>query len=233
MAAEITIFVVRHGKTLMNTLNKVQGWCDSPLTPEGVESARCVGLGMRDIPFRSAYCSTLKRTRQTAEIILEAKGQVDVPIVEIDGIKEAAFGSFESETTFRMWESAAYYLHYTAAEQMSKDILDGKLSYRDVVNAIQELDRLGMAESFEQLEIRTQQSLRAMAVAEAEKGAANILVVSHGMSMLAMLLSLGGDKILKGHIDNAGVCKIVYKDGAFLVESMNDHSYAERGRLVT
>lgn len=230
MNEEITFFVVRHGKTLMNTLNKIQGWCDSPLTKEGIESVKFVGLGMKDISFRSAYCSTLRRTKQTAELILEAKGQTELEPIEIEGFKEAGFGSFESETTFRMWESAAYYLHYTAAEQMSRDIQNGKLSYRKVVNAIKELDRFDMAESFEELEARTQESFRTIAEAESQKGSGNILIVSHGMSMLAMLLSLGGDKILKGHIDNAGVCKVIYKSGDFIVESMNDNSYLEKGK---
>ena len=30
----VTLWFVRHGKTLLNTLDRVQGWADSPLTDE-------------------------------------------------------------------------------------------------------------------------------------------------------------------------------------------------------
>ena len=28
-------YLMRHGQTLFNTLNRIQGWCDSPLTEKG------------------------------------------------------------------------------------------------------------------------------------------------------------------------------------------------------
>lgn len=233
MNSKITFYVVRHGRTLMNALDRVQGWCDSPLTPEGQQVAKCVGLGMKEIPFRSAYCSTLRRTRQTVDIILAAKGQADLLPVEVDGFREAGFGSFESGKNLRMWESAAYYLHYKSAEAMYNDVVAGKVTFRTVLNAIKELDRFDMAESYEQVEQRTQASLRAIAEKEAQEGDGNILVIAHGMSIVAMLLSLGGDKLLRGHLENAAVCKVVYENESFTVESMNDLSYAERGRLET
>jgi probable phosphoglycerate mutase len=188
---------------------------------------------MKDILFRSAYCSTLRRTRQTADIILEAKGQGDISPIEIDGFREAGFGSFESGKNLRMWESAAFFLHYKSPEAMYSDVLAGKVTFRAILNAVKELDRLDMAESYEQVEQRTQASLRAIAEEEATKGDANVLVIAHGMSIVAMLLSLGGDKLLKGHLENAAVCKVTYEKGEFTVESMNDLSYAERGRLAT
>lgn len=233
MNSKITFYIVRHGRTLMNTLDRVQGWCDSPLTLEGQEVAKYVGLGMKDIPFRSAYCSTLRRTRQTVDIILKAKGQGNIQPIEIDGFREAGFGSFESGKNQRMWESAAFFLHYKSAEAMYNDVLAGKITFRAILNAVKELDKFNMAESYEQVEQRAQASLRAIAEEEAEKGDANVLVIAHGMSIVAMLMSLGGDKVLKGHLENAAVCKVTYERGEFSVESMNDLSYAERGRLAT
>jgi probable phosphoglycerate mutase len=167
------------------------------------------------------------------DIILAAKGQADLLPVEVDGFREAGFGSFESGKNLRMWESAAYYLHYKSAEAMYNDVVAGKVTFRTILNAIKELDRFDMAESYEQVEQRTQASLRAIAEKEAQEGDGNILVIAHGMSIVAMLLSLGGDKLLRGHLENAAVCKVVYENESFTVESMNDLSYAERGRLET
>lgn len=30
------LYLMRHGQTLFNCQNKIQGWCDSPLTEEGI-----------------------------------------------------------------------------------------------------------------------------------------------------------------------------------------------------
>ncbi|MFT4221978.1 histidine phosphatase family protein [Dysgonomonas sp.] len=233
MSSKITIYVARHGKTMMNTFDRVQGWCDSPLTKEGIDSARYLGYGLSDIEFRTVYCSDLRRTRQTARIILGAKGQEDIPIIELPGLKEACFGSFEADFNKTLWYSAALYLHYTSVDDMLKAILDKKVGYHEVLDAIKALDTTGAAEGFGQVEARTQESLKEIAENEAEYGDGNILVISHGMSILAMLLSLGGDKIFVRPLQNADICKVTYQDGKFTVESMADSSYVEKGRAMS
>ena len=35
-------YLMRHGQTLFNTLNRIQGWCDSSLTEKGRDQARQV-----------------------------------------------------------------------------------------------------------------------------------------------------------------------------------------------
>ena len=233
MNAKLNIYVVRHGKTMMNTLERVQGWCDSPLTLEGIEVARFLGYGLSDIKFRTAYCSDLKRTRQTVQIILGAGDQQDIPIIELAGLREACFGSFEADFNNSMWRSAALFLQYVSPGDMYNDLLEKKVSHSDILGAIKRLDTMGMAESYEQVEARTQESLKEIAENEITSGNGNILVVAHGMSILAMLLSLGGDRLIKGHLDNAAVCKVTYQDGKFTVESMGDMSYIEHGRKAS
>lgn len=230
--SKITLYVARHGKTLMNTLDRVQGWCDSPLTKEGIDAARYLGYGLSDITFRTAYCSDLRRTRQTVQIILGAKGQDDVPVIELPGLRETCFGGFEADFNHVMWNSAALYLHYTSVEEMFKAILEKHINYGNVLDAIKKIDKLGLAESFSQVESRTQESLSEIAENEAQYGDGNILIVSHGMSILAMLLGLGGHRLFKKPLDNAAVCKVTYQDGEFTVESMADMSYVEKGHLI-
>ncbi|MFV0538490.1 MAG: histidine phosphatase family protein [Dysgonomonas sp.] len=232
MAEKITIYVVRHGKTVMNTLDRVQGWCDSPLTKEGIDAARYLGYGFEDIEFRTAYCSDLRRTLQTTRIILGAKGQDDIPVIELAGLREACFGSFEADFNHTMWYHAALYMRYVSVEDMFKDILEKKISYKEVLNTVKLLDKMGMAEDFAQVEARTQESLREIAKNEIEYGEGNILVVSHGMSILAMLLGLGGYDLFVKPLSNAEVCKVIYADGKFTVESMADSAYLEKGRTI-
>ncbi len=233
MSSKVTFYIVRHVRTLMNTLDRVQGWCDSPLTAEGIAMATNVGRGMQHIPFRSAYCSTLRRTLQTTKEILSAKGQSNIEISEIDGFKEACFGSFESDTNPHMWGSAGLYLGYRSLDALYQALVRGEITYREIMKAIQEIETLGIAESFEQVEERSQEALRTLAEQEAIRGEdANVLIVSHGVCICCMLMSLGGEELLKGHLENASVCKVIYQDGNFTVESMNDMSFYENGKLA-
>lgn len=75
---DVTIYLVRHGKTFFNTTGQVQGWADSPLTEEGEYQADAAGKGMKDIVFTTAFSGDLGRQRATAKHIL-AQNQGDIP----------------------------------------------------------------------------------------------------------------------------------------------------------
>lgn len=67
----VDFYIVRHGKTQFNEEQRVQGWCDSPLTAEGVRSAREMGCVLAPVDFAAAYASDRGRTRQTlAELMI-------------------------------------------------------------------------------------------------------------------------------------------------------------------
>lgn len=229
---KVTFYIVRHGKTIMNTLQRSQGWCDSPLTPQGIEVAEFLGLGLKDIEFETAYCSTLQRTHQTARIILKTKGQENIPLIEKEGFKEAGFGSYESHDESELWIKVAFFMQYTDPNDIDKDLEKGILKYGDISDAIARIDSWKVAEDWNTIETRTQKALYEVAVAESKKGTKNVLIVSHAMAIAAMLLSLGGDKIIKGDLRNASVCKVEYENGKFTVISMGDMSYIEKGRLM-
>lgn len=230
MSSTITFYIARHGKTLLNTLDRVQGWCDSPLTPQGIEAAEFLGAGLGDVIFDSVYTSDLRRTRQTAEVILSAKGQSDLPIIEKWGFREACFGGYESDYNLKMWCDVSLFLGYTRYEDMYADLFAGKLNNEDVLDAISKLDRMGLAESFKQVESRSQNALKEIAEKESlDTIDKKILVVAHGMSIIALLQNWGGGELLKSHLDNASVCKVVYRDGWFTVLSMGDMSYVNKG----
>ncbi|MEN9918179.1 MAG: hypothetical protein RL662_615 [Bacteroidota bacterium] len=231
MTPIITFYIVRHGKTLLNTLDRVQGWCDSPLTPEGIEVAQYLGAGLLDTAMDSVYTSDLRRTRQTAETILNEKGQPNLRINELFGFREACFGIYESDFNSKMWGDVSLFLQYTTKEAMYKDIFGGKISNKEVLDTISKLDPMQLAESFEQVETRSQEALNEIAEKEStDQSNKNILVVAHGMSIICMLYNLGGKELLKQHLDNASVCKVIYQNGAFTVQSMGDMSYVDKGR---
>lgn len=96
-----TLYVLRHGQTEYNLQRRVQGRCDSPLTPLGVEQARAAGrwLAGQGIRFDRMCTSPLGRAVSTLEVVREellAAGARDLPPVEpVDGLVERCYGVFE------------------------------------------------------------------------------------------------------------------------------------------
>lgn len=45
--APVTLYLTRHGKTMLNTTGRMQGWCDSPLTEDGAAVAEKLGRGLK------------------------------------------------------------------------------------------------------------------------------------------------------------------------------------------
>ena len=95
--SKVKLYIARHGKTMFNTIGRVQGWSDSPLTPFGEEGIRELGVGLKaaGIPFKSAYSSDSGRTIQTMDIILRETGLETIPYKRDKRIREWCFGSFD------------------------------------------------------------------------------------------------------------------------------------------
>lgn len=89
-----TLYLMRHGQTLFNQRRKIQGWCDSPLTPLGINQAKAAAeyFKVSNIVFDHAYCSTAERACDTLELI------TSMPYTRLKGLKEFSFGTFEGES---------------------------------------------------------------------------------------------------------------------------------------
>ena len=48
------LHLVRHGQTAFNRYNRLQGWCDSPLTDSGLADADKAGRKLAGIDFAAA-----------------------------------------------------------------------------------------------------------------------------------------------------------------------------------
>lgn len=233
----VTFYFTRHGKTMLNTLDKVQGWADSPLTAEGVQVAEYLGKGLQveNIIFDAAYSSDLGRARETAHIVLNTKGQGDLELTEVSKIRETNFGSYEGDKNHQMWNDAAIYLHYKTDKDLFAALAKDPSLIVDAVNAFKATETLGVGEGYEDVKARGQKAIREIAEAEAAKGGGNILVVGHGMSLGIFLSDIDytGKKPSASHMGNAAVCKVTYKDGKFTLESFGDMSYIETGKKLS
>jgi len=88
------LYLMRHGQTLFNVYRRIQGWCDSPLTENGINQAIKARTYLKDIPFDHYYSSTSERACDTLEIVTEGK----VPYTRLKGLKECYFGVFEGQS---------------------------------------------------------------------------------------------------------------------------------------
>lgn len=83
---------IRHGKTHFNEIGLKQGWCDSPLTKEGIQQIEKMSQLLKDEKITKAYTSPTLRAKQTAQIILK---EHDVLLHEDERLKEVNFGALE------------------------------------------------------------------------------------------------------------------------------------------
>lgn len=88
------LYLMRHGQTVFNLRRKIQGFCDSPLTEEGIRQAKIAGEYFNDIELDHLYSSTSERCCDTLEII----NNNNMPYTRLKGLKEMNFGIFEGES---------------------------------------------------------------------------------------------------------------------------------------
>lgn len=90
-----TLYLMRHGETLFNTLSKLQGWSDSPLTEKGIRQAEIAGryFTQNHITFDHAYSSSSERACDTLEAATGGK----LPYTRVKGLKEICFGKMEGQ----------------------------------------------------------------------------------------------------------------------------------------
>ncbi|MBM7642795.1 histidine phosphatase family protein [Streptococcus loxodontisalivarius] len=92
-----SLYLMRHGQTLFNQLNLIQGWCDSPLTADGIAQAKTAYnyFSSQNISFDKIYSSTSERCCDTCEL---ASGRTDY--TRVKGLKEFNFGRMEGQPEF-------------------------------------------------------------------------------------------------------------------------------------
>lgn len=87
------LYLMRHGETLFNRRNLIQGVVNSPLMAEGVAQAlhtRSAYFEKQNIQFDTVVCSPEGRAVQTCSLV------TDQPAVYLKGLHEMCFGRLEA-----------------------------------------------------------------------------------------------------------------------------------------
>mgnify|MGYP000972931557 FL=1 len=218
------LYIVRHGKTMFNTIGRAQGWSDTPLTAEGEHGIRELGLGLKEsgIEFKRAYSSDSGRTIQTMGIVLEEMGLTGkIPYRTDKRIREWCFGSFDGAYDGELFMGVMpRVFHVDHVHQ---------LSYPELAEGLVEVDTAGWAESWEKLSSRIWGGFESIAKEVEEQGGGNALIVSHGMTIgtFAWLIDHATPRGLG--LQNGSVTVVDYENGKFAIDRIGDMSYREVG----
>lgn len=192
------LFIVRHGRTEHNDRHLMQGWTDSPLTPDGVAEVRATAAALAPVGWHAAFTSPLPRCRTTAAELLA--GRADVPLTVVDGLKEAHCGDLEGRPEAEaasVVDVTTFFSSYIAGEHPGLP---------------------GSAETGAQFRQRVVDAF-ALVVEQVPPGA-RALVVTHGATLSAYLAIVGVDG--STYLRNAGVSVVdVHLDGTATCQALD------------
>lgn len=178
------IYLLRHGKALHNKPDEVAtfggGQIDNELTKTGeLETAKFAEDLFRESGgIDGIFCSGMKRSRQTAEILsrrLEELNGDKVKIVVLNDLEEINVGDFTGRT-----EAESREIDHIAAEAF----YDGKITDLNFPNG----------EDYEKLKKRVGSVTEQLKRVACQKPAGNFAVVGHGMFNRVILHELFYDK---------------------------------------
>ncbi|GHU87255.1 phosphoglycerate mutase [Spirochaetia bacterium] len=238
----LVIYVVRHGQTIFNLMDRVQGISDGVLTEKGIVGAVNMGKGLRDVPFERVYSSDLKRAIETARLAMnENRATKDWTVKEMKELREVSFGIYEGDPNYVMYAAmakelgvpvpaGAVSLGTIAAPLMqhfgsAKAFLDGLADFNKRVDT-----EYRIAESADEVYARLRKGLDEIITENPNGG--NVMLVAHGQSISFMLNVMGVELPGGTNLGNSSVTKIVYDDAAktFTVDGpVGDLSYLEAG----
>lgn len=222
--AKTRLFVIRHGRTMFNTIGRAQGWSDTPLTAEGERGIQALGIGLREsgLEFTRAYSSDSGRAIQTMGIILDELGLKDqIPYRFDKRIREWCFGSFDGAYDGDLFMGVL--------PRVFKVDDFHQLSLMELAEGIVEVDTTGWAESWSALSGRIKEGFEAIAKEVEAAGGGNAIVVSHGMTITTLIYLIDPKAVEELVLDNGSVTVLAYEDGAFHIEKIGDMSYRKVG----
>ncbi len=89
----MNLYLVRHGKTYMNEKGLIQGTSNTSLSELGIRQAKEAKDNLKDVKFDICISSPLKRTIETATIIVNNKCKIIVD----DRLLERLMGEYEGK----------------------------------------------------------------------------------------------------------------------------------------
>ncbi|MGV8966529.1 MAG: histidine phosphatase family protein [Cellulomonas sp.] len=193
--APLTLYLVRHGRTEHNVAGRLQGWCDSPLTVDGLVGVQATAEYLRALDLAGAYASPSGRTVATASAILAHHPETTLTCDP--RLREFNFGEFEARPEGELFGQVDPVVLFTGILQGTFPGLPGG----EPVAAY----RARVAAAFD-------------SIVRAHPDGGSVLVVSHGVTLLAYLAMVAPEPL--NPLANASVTTVqVAPDGTRTVPS--------------
>jgi 2,3-bisphosphoglycerate-dependent phosphoglycerate mutase len=190
------LVLLRHGQSLFNLEGRFTGWMDIDLSERGRSEAGEAGwlLKSSGLSFDIAFTSVLKRAIRTLWIVLDEMDQMWVPALPCWRLNERFYGDLQGKSKqetekrygiaqVKLWRRG--FSERPPAVAADDDRYPGMdARYRDVQESL-----LPRTESLQDTQERVLPFWQALIAPELKKGK-NVLVVSHGNTMRALVKHL-------------------------------------------
>lgn len=171
------VYLIRHGETMFNQLNKVQGWTDSPLTIKGINDLKKTAEVLSQINFDNMYSSDLKRAIDTVHLMKNANEVSEIgKIKKLPEFREVFFGSFEGDDIDKTWEAIGQAAGVGPERNVQKII--NQVGIYEFREATKKADPRHLAENSEELDTRMVRAIKKLQ--EETENENRVLLVSHG-----------------------------------------------------
>ena len=210
------VYLVRHGQTYLNRYNRMQGWCDSPLTPKGIKDGHKAGQLLSHINFDLAFHSDTTRATHTCRYILEenvASPSLPTPKA-LANFREQYYGYFEGSDSNQAW------LMIGAANDCRtfKDIIE-KYSIEDAKDFAKQADPFHDAENNQEYWQRVGAGFDYLK--KIAKPDTNILLVSHGTTIRSIVHRFDPSIDITVSPTNGSVTKLIIDEQKIKVAYFN------------
>ncbi|MBQ9367721.1 MAG: histidine phosphatase family protein [Victivallales bacterium] len=196
------MFAIRHGQSVANQTNVIQGQTSTPLSELGLKQAAALGRRLVNVRFDAVYSSDLERAMQTARFA--APYMEPIPCVEL---REWNLGIFQGLTRAQVEER--YPVEWESFLNGAPDfrIPDGESSIEVHERVVGFLKRL-----------------------ETEVSGGRILVVSHCgaiRSMLKHILGMENAWPIRPQLTNTAISRFICKEGLWQLVTWNDTAHLD------
>lgn len=165
------LYLIRHGQTLWNTQRRFQGWLDSPLTENGVEAAIKLKDELKSVSFHEYISSPSPRAYNTLKLVSDMP---DEALKTDDRIREIMLGSWQGMTHDEIEDLYPEHIAMFYVEP-EKFLFSHAETFYDVYDRVKSF--------IHDLE------------AKADETDKNVLVVTHGVTLMIFQLIFNGDEV--------------------------------------
>lgn len=215
--------LVRHGHSAWNLTDRFTGWTDIPLTDTGLAEAAQAGrrLAAAGLEVDEAHVSRLRRSRQTAQALLEAAGWGEVPLETTWRLNERHYGALQGmdkAQIFAAWGEEASRRWWRGYLEAPPPLTpeDPRHPRHDPMYGDLDLDCLPASESLRDCQSRLLPYWRDTLLPRLAAGR-RLLVVSHGNTLRALVMHLDGlDAQTMEGLEIPAAVPLVYRFGTDL-----------------